>query len=165
MSAPEIPDTLKTTFNERCLAVVNRGIGKVSLEGGISYEIEVGDVYVPASYMRGELVTGHDNRRTILWKGLCLSDLNVLSRSVDTEHVDEPVRPTVASEDVIRRYMLDDIRSLVVPDIGASMLMQYFHDMDQAEALGLLDVSVDDVLDAISDMDGLIAAHDGGSIS
>lgn len=160
MAEIDIPDTLKTTFHERCLAATNRGLGMVSLSESVTYEIRVNDELCPASFFRGDQIADQTGKRVILWSGLILGSDNKIFKSTESEPIDMPDRPTLASEEVMGRYMIEDLRALFVPDLGESILLEYLRSQNEAEKLGLLDVTSSDVQDAITTMDELISAYD-----
>ncbi len=163
MAELDITDEQKTTFAERCIAMVNRGLGEFVLKTGVRVEVEVGvDPQIIASYNRGEVVIDADGRSTTLWTGLMLGRNNGITKFVESEHDDEHVRPKTASEDVMVAYMLGDIRNLFFEgrEKARMILADFLHAQNEAERLGLLDVSADDVSGAIHEMDAAIAQHD-----
>lgn len=159
MAEVDVSDTLKATFHERCLAAVSRGIGMAAIKGSVTYEIAVNEDCL-ASFFRGDYVTDQNGKHTILWWGLILNEDNKITKSIEQEPLDTIERPTVASEEVMKRYLLEDLRTMFAPKLAESILLNRIYSDIQAEKLGLFDVTADDVHDAINTMDALIAAHD-----
>ena len=165
----EVQEVLATTFYERCMAFTNRNIGKIALSDGLLIGAMINDGTEDpfstwlAEFNRSETVVGDDGISTTLFTSISVDKDGIFKKAVETEVVDDQPRPTLASEDVMERYLLEDLADQMVEtsyERACMRLVQHLRALGEAEELGLFDVSPHEVEEAITALNTAIAVHD-----